>query len=252
MSKQAHFRFYEELNDFLPPERRKREFSYNFTGKPTVKDAVESLGVPHAEIDLIIVNGEPEGFDHHLKEGDQVSVYPVFESFDISPVNRLRPEPLRDPKFILDVHLGKLAQYLRMLGFDTLFSNSYEDPEIVRTAVRQKRIILTRDVNLLKHNAVTHGYWVRSTDPDEQIVEIIGRFDLSGRIAPFTRCMVCNGIVSPAAKESVRHLLEESTARYYDEFFQCGSCEKVYWRGSHHENMERFIAEVMERLARKA
>ncbi|MBN1293701.1 MAG: twitching motility protein PilT, partial [Candidatus Latescibacteria bacterium] len=146
MTKHAQFRFYEELNDFLPTEKRKIDFTYEFDGTPSIKDVVEALGVPHTEIDLILVNGASVDFSYHMCDVDIISVYPVFESLDISPVTHLREKPLREPKFILDVHLGKLAKYMRLLGFDTVYDNLYDDHEIVALAVAQKRTILTRDV----------------------------------------------------------------------------------------------------------
>jgi hypothetical protein len=137
----ASFRFYAELNDFLPRAQRHTTFPYHFTGTPAVKDAIEAAGVPHPEVDLILVNGMSVAFDYPLRDGDRVAVYPVFESFDISPIVHLRPQPLRETKFILDVHLGKLAKHLRMLGFDTLYRNDYQDPDIIATALRERRII---------------------------------------------------------------------------------------------------------------
>ncbi len=237
----AVFRFYEELNDFLPPDRRKRDILYAFDGSPTVKDAVEAQGVPHTEVDLILVNGESVGFGHHLRTGDRVSVYPVFESFDIGAVTRLRAEPLRETKFILDVHLGKLARWLRMLGFDTAYRNDYDDPEIVRTALAEQRIILTRDIGILKTGAVTHGYWLRSTDPEEQVREVIRRFDLRDQIQPFHRCMACNGIIAHVEKEEIRSQLLPRTATYYHAFFRCTDCGKIYWKGSHFKKMKRML-----------
>ena len=102
----AEFRFYEELNDFLPPEKRKRSFAYMFEGTPSIKDAIEAVGVPHTEIDIILVDGRSVGFDHRLRGGERVAVYPMFEAIDVSPLVRLRPQPLRITRFVVDVHLG--------------------------------------------------------------------------------------------------------------------------------------------------
>ena len=241
MQKTAQFRFYEELNDFLPSTRRKKQFSYEFQGSPSVKDAIESIGVPHTEIDLILVNSISVKFTHHLADGDKVSIYPVFESLDISNVTHLREKPLRDTRFILDVHLGKLARRLRLLGFDSHYNNNYTDPEIINIAKADKRIILTRDVNLLKTKTVTHGYWIRSHQPLEQLNEIIHRFDLSSLSKPFSRCMECNGLIEKASKESVLDILPQKTRQYYDEYYRCTSCKKVYWKGSHYDNMKKLI-----------
>ncbi len=237
----ATFRFYEELNDFLPAERRKRSFSHDFKGTPAVLDAIEALGVPHVEVDLILVNGGSVDFARRIADGDRIAVYPEFESLDIAPATRLRERPLRDPRFILDVHLGKLARHLRLLGFDCTYDNSLDDPEIVRIAAREKRCILTRDIQLLKHGGVDRGYWIRSKDPREQTVEVLDRFDLRGAARPFTRCMVCNAAVEPVDKEAVAHRLEPKTRQYHDTFSICTGCGRIYWEGSHYRRMERLV-----------
>ncbi len=242
---EATFRFYAELNDFLPSDRQGVSFSHPFNGKPAVKDTIEALGVPHTEVDLILVNGISVGFDYHLRNGDRVAVYPVFESLDITPLVKLRETPLRRTAFILDVHLGKLARLLRMLGFDTLYRNDYEDPEIIEIALRDHRIILTRDLGILKQRAVTHGYYIRSKKPLEQAREVIHRFDLADQVTPFARCMACNSPLVEVTKESVRARIPAKTARYYDRFYTCPTCDKVYWRGSHYERMKEKIARIL-------
>ncbi|MCD4696611.1 MAG: Mut7-C RNAse domain-containing protein, partial [Bacteroidales bacterium] len=143
----------------------------------------------------------------------------------------------RKTKFILDVHLGKLARYLRMLGFDTLYENNYPDPQIIDIAKKEKRIILTRDVGILKNSAVTHGYWVRSQNPREQLREVITRFDLSVNIKPLFRCMECNGIIEKVDKKEIIDQLKPKTKKYFNEFFRCTQCKKVYWEGSHYKKM---------------
>ena len=242
--KEAEFRFYEELNDFLPKDKRKRSFIYTFSGNPSVKDAIEACGVPHPEVEIIIINGHSVGFEYPLKNGDRVAIYPVFESLDISPLIKLRDKPLRKTKFIIDVNLGKLAASLRMLGFDTLYGTSHSDQEVIHLSSRDKRIILTRDQNLLKHKAVTHGYWLRSTDPEEQLREIIRRLDLISDISPFTRCMACNGLLSSVNKKSIINSIPPKTAKYYSEFFQCRHCNKIYWPGSHFLKMKEKIEQL--------
>lgn len=241
----ATFRFYEELNDFLPPEQHKRAFAYTFTGTPAIKDAIEALGVPHTEVDLILMDGQSVGFDERLYGGERVAVYPVFERLDITSLTCLRPRPLRETTFILDVHLGKLARYLRLLGFDTRYRNDYDDATIVGLAQREQRIILTRDKGLLKHGAVTHGYWVRATAPREQLREVVRAFDLYGQTAPFTRCMKCNGLLKPVDKATVADRLPEGVRQDFEVFFQCRRCRQVYWRGSHYERMQALIGEAL-------
>ena len=232
-----HIRFYEELNDFLPRYKRKITFKHTFKGNMSIKDVIESIGVPHTEVDLILVNRKSVDFTFKAKDRDQISVYPVFESFDISDVTRLRPRPLRITKFILDVHLGKLAKYLRMIGFDTLYENNYSDPYIIATSHSEKRIILTRDIGILKNKQVTHGYFVRSTNPKDQLREVIDRFDLSKNIQPLNRCIECNGSIVTVCQEDIEHLLKPKTRKYFNEFFQCINCKKVYWEGSHYHNI---------------
>lgn len=240
----AVFRFYAELNDFLPVARHKRSFPYEFIGKPTVKGVIEAIGVPHAEIDLVLVDGESVGFDHQLLGGERVSVYPVFESFDITPLIHLREKPLRDTKFIVDVNLGKLAKKLRLLGFDSLYRNNFEDSEIVKIALLERRIILTRDKGVLKHRAVTHGYWVRSNDPGAQMKEVVSRFQLESSFRPFIRCTNCNGILQQVEKVKVQDRLPADTLQYCDVFWQCESCQKLYWRGSHYQRICDWVSEL--------
>jgi uncharacterized protein with PIN domain len=235
----AYFRFYEELNDFLPKEKRKTEFPYSFRGRPSVKHAIEALGVPHTEVDLILVNGIAADFSSPLSQGDRVSVYPVFESLDITGVGNLRKKPLRNPKFVLDVHLGKLARLLRMNGFDAHYSTGLDDREIIALAEAEKRIILTRDRDLLKNKQVTRGCWIRSQHPDEQLQEVLRRFDLSGLAKPFTRCLICNCPVEPVAKEAIIDRLEPLTRTHYNEFHMCPQCGRIYWKGGHFERMKK-------------
>jgi hypothetical protein len=244
-SKTARFRFYEELNDFLPFDKRKTPFSYHFNGAPRMKDVIEDVGVPHKSVDLILVNSTSAGLDYRLQHNDRISVYPVFESLDISPLVRLRKSPLRKSTFILDVHLGRLAKLLRMLGFDSLYRNNYEDSEIISISLKEKRIILTRDRGLLKRKAVTHGYWMESTKPRRQIQEVVRRFDLLSQIRPFHRCMVCNGIISKIDKTAGMHHLPAAAALYYKEFNGCLTCGRIYWKGSHYNKMLARINELV-------
>lgn len=235
----AEFRFYEELNDFLPAPQRKHVLRHAFKGRPSIKDPIEAFGVPHTEVDLIIVNGVSVGFDYPLQAGDRVAVYPMFESFDISPLVRLRGRPLRRTAFVVDVNLGKLARRLRMLGFDALYDRRYGDGEIAAIAADERRIVLTRDRRLLFMKCITHGYWVRSVLADRQTEEVLERFDLYRQIRPFQRCIACNGLLEAVAKEAVIDYLEPKTRLYYDRFHRCLGCGKVYWAGSHVEDMRR-------------
>jgi len=168
-----------------------------------VKDFVESFGVPHTEVDLVLANGNPVDFSYLVRDGDRVSVYPVFESLDISSVSHVRPAPLRALRFLLDVHVGRLAAYLRMAGLDTFYGNQASDAELARILAREERVLLTRDRYLLMRTAVERGYWIRSTEPKQQLLEVVKRFDLAGSLRPFTRCMDCNTLLEEASRESV-------------------------------------------------
>ncbi len=244
--KHAAFRFYAELNDFLPPDRKMVSLDYPFLVSGSVKDMIEAFGVPHTEVDLILVNGESVDFSHPVQDGDRISVYPVFESLDITPLVHVRPRPLRQTRFVLDTHLGKLAVYLRMVGFDTLYRNDYADETLARISSGEGRILLTRDRGLLKRSVVTHGYWLRATDPRQQLVEVVRRFDLFRAIAPFQRCLRCNGLLEPVAKKAVSNRLQPKTRQYYDEFSICKTCDRVYWKGSHYQRMQGFIERLLE------
>jgi uncharacterized protein with PIN domain len=248
----AHFRFYAELNDFLPQGQRHQTLDYRFGGQPGIKHPIEALGVPHTEVELIVVEGVSVGFDYRLRPGDRVAAYPVFEGFDVSSLVRLRERPLRRTAFVVDVNLGKLARRLRMLGFDALYDNRYQDAEIADIAAAERRIVLTRDRRLLFAKRITHRYWVRSTAPDEQVREVLERCDLWRQIQPLKRCIACNGLLAPVPKAEVLDRLEpkaevldrlEPKARlYYEEFFRCGGCAKVYWAGSHAADMrDRYL-----------
>lgn len=244
----AWFRFYEELNDFLPPALRRDTFRHHLNRRASVKDVIESLGVPHTEVELILANGESVDFSYIVRDGDRISVYPVFEALDIRPLLRLRPAPLRRTRFVLDTHLGRLARYLRLLGFDCHYRNDFTDDELAGISSSEKRILLTRDRLLLQRSIVTHGCFIRSDDPKQQVVQVLRRFDLGNNISPLTRCIRCNGTLSVVEKQSVYHRLEPKTQRYYEEFRICDNCRQVYWKGSHFRKMNRLIEEFRHAL----
>src|SRR5262245_39978604 len=187
----VNIRFYAELNDFLTPMRRGKSFLHRLGERVSIKDMIGSLGVPHTEVDLILVDGTSVDFSYQVQDGNRISVYPVFESFDIGPVLRVRPHPLRQTRFVLDVHLGRLARYLRLMGFDSLYRNNLSDGELASLSSAESRMLLTRDRGLLKRKLVTHGYCVRDTQPKGQLVEVLRRFDLLKSIQPFERCVHC-------------------------------------------------------------
>jgi len=244
--KSALIRFYAELNDFLPQSRKQKCFRFTFKGYITVKDAIESLGIPHSEVDLVLVNSVSVDFAFRLKEDDYISVYPVFECFDISSVTKNGKKPLRNTRFIADAHLGKLAKYLRMLGFDTLYEPDIEDSRVISIASKEKRIILTRDKSLLKSSDVDHGYYVRSISYKEQLSELILKFDLVSQMKPFSRCIVCNHSIFKINKSEILARIKNDTRKAFNEFYCCAKCDRIYWKGSHYERMKRFVLKFKE------
>jgi uncharacterized protein with PIN domain/sulfur carrier protein ThiS len=241
-------RAYAELNDFLAPELQGTTMHRPFRPHQTVKDVIEAVGIPHTEIDLIVVNGEPVDFSHHPTVGDRVAVYPMFETLDIVPVARLRPLPLRDPRFVVDVHLGRLARLLRLVGFDARWEHDLDDETLASIGQAEHRIVLTRDRGLLKRRRVTHGLFVRSERPFEQVVDVLRRLDLADRLAPFTRCLRCGGALAGVTKAEVLHLLEPLTREHYDEFHRCVACGQIYWSGSHHDRLADLVEQIRTAL----
>lgn len=236
---EAWFRFYGELNDFLPRASRHKTLAHRFDVSAPVKDAIEGFGVPHTEVELIIANGESVGFDYPVRDGDRISVYPVFESLDVTPLVKVRRAPLRQPRFVLDTHLGRLAAYLRLLGFDTLYRNDATDHELARLA-GEGRILLTRDTGLLKHASVTHGYYVRETEPRRQAAEVVRRFQLERRIEPFTRCLRCNEPLEPIEGDPPGSIPAGVRERH-QQFWRCPGCGRHYWKGSHYQRMHAWV-----------
>ncbi len=239
------FRFYEELNDFLPPDRRKVAFDYAFNGTPSVKDSIEAIGVPHPEVDLILVDDVSVGFDHLLHGGERVAVYPMFERVDISTLTHLRPNPLREPRFVLDVHLGKLARYLRLLGFDTIYDRDYDDATIAAISRKERRLLLTRDKGLLKRKEVTRGYWLRNFQPRLQIAEVVEAFDLQRVVRVFSRCMVCNHTLETVAEASVRDALPAGLRGQFEQVSRCAGCGRLYWPGSHYDRLVELVRSLV-------
>jgi uncharacterized protein len=248
MAGYVNVRAYAELNDFLGPESRGVTVRRPFRPHQTVKDVLEAMGVPHTEVDLILVNGNAEDFAHRPTSGDRIAAYPMFEALDIGSTARLRPVPLRDPRFVIDVNLGRLARLLRVLGFDVWWSSDADDQTLADLSLGQQRILLTRDRGLLKRRAITHGLFVRSDHPEEQTLEVIRRLDLRHRLAPFTRCVRCNGRLFAVSKEEVIDHLEPLTRLYYDDFSRCTECGRIYWRGSHRARLVSFVEGLRNQL----
>jgi uncharacterized protein len=243
---QIWVRFHAELNDFLPPQRRGERLGVPFPGRASIKDTLESLGVPHPEIALILVQGAPVDFAYLVQEDDDIEAYPHSLARTLPYPPRL-PSP--EPRFVLDAHLGRLAERLRLLGFDTLYRNDYDDPELAQIAGTERRILLSRDLGLLKRAAVIYGYFVRATDPEQQVIEIARRFDLFNAIQPFHRCVRCNGMLESVAKAEIEDRLPPQVRAEHAEFRQCDSCGQLYWPGSHYARIQSYIAELVRQAA---
>lgn len=231
----AYFSLLGRLQDFLKHDQRGRKISVKFRGRQSIKHLVESLGAPHPEIGVIQVNRQVATLSTITQDADQVEVFPIPNGCPV------------EPRFVLDGHLGRLAAYLRLLGFDCLYQNDDDDEQLAETTQREERILLSRDRRLLMRTAVTHGYCLRSLDPHEQLKEVIERFDLRSRLAPFHRCLRCNHPLEPVAKEVVFDRLEPLTRLYFDEFQICPSCAQIYWKGSHYEKMQKLVEAIIEK-----
>jgi uncharacterized protein with PIN domain len=237
----ATFRFYEELNGFLAPERRGHEFACRCARAATAKHMIEALGVPHTEVELVLVNGESVGFERQLADGDRVAVYPKFEALDVTPLLRVREHPLRDTRFVADAHLGGLAHLLRMTGFDTLYDNHYQDDEIERVATAQARIVLTRDRELLKRRGITHGCYVHALRSEQQLHELFQRLDLARSARPFTRCLSCNAPLRAISAAQAAPRVPPRVRAHHERFVTCDGCGRIFWEGSHWRRMRELI-----------
>jgi len=233
----VYCRFYGELSDFLPPYKRNKTFPHALKGGPSVKDALESMGVPHTEIDVILVNRRPVGFSARVAHGDKIAVYPSGSSKRSQHVRHLKKAFPYRARFVVDSHLGKLARSLRLLGFDCVYRKIFPDQQIVQIGAREKRIILTRDLGLLKNKIIRYGRWVRATDPPQQLKEIIREYGLAGRVRPLSLCLECNGKIRRVAKKRIEKRLPPKTKEYYQTFYQCADCGKVYWKGAHYQRL---------------
>jgi uncharacterized protein with PIN domain len=237
----ATFRFYDGLNDFLARERRGREFAAPCARDATTKHMIEALGVPHTEVELILVNGVSTGMDTLIEEGDRIAVYPQFGSLDIAPgvsdIARIAQRPPGRLHFVADAHLGGLARLLRMAGFDTIYANDIDDDAIEMHALEEGRIVLSRDRELLKRRGVEYGAYVRALKPQAQLRELFERFDLAERARPFTLCLHCNAPLRAVEKDEVLDRLPPLVRAVQHEFSTCDVCRRVYWKGSHWQRM---------------
>lgn len=229
----AVFHFHGELDALLAPARRGRDFAHRCAEHASLKHAIESLGVPHTEIGRVCVDGRPGALDEPVHEGCRVDVFPAMP---------LQPGPGEaPPRFLADAHLGALARQLRLLGFDTLLANDHADHELALLARDEDRIVLSRDRELLKHRLVHRGRWLRSQRPDAQLAEVAAHYALRERLRPFSRCLECNGLLAPVAREAVLPRLPPAVAAGHREFVRCAGCGRVYWPGTHWQRLMRRV-----------
>lgn len=237
-------RFYAELNDFLAPARRQRDWTLDLAVLGPVRHLIETCGVPHTEVELIIRDGESIDLETSVEDGDRIAVYPMLETFDVRPLLRVRATPLRRLEFVADAHLGGLARRLRMLGFDTLWHNDLGDTELARLAGQEHRILLTRDRRLLMHRTVTHGCYLRAGTTRAQLADLVERLQLCAEIHPFSRCMVCNEPLLEVTPQTVWTRIPPKVQCTQQDFWTCAGCDRVYWKGSHWRAMSRQLAEI--------
>lgn len=223
-----------KLNDFLPNHSIENSVQVPFNQKTALKHIVEVIGIPHPEVGIVQVDGHEAGLNYAVQDGDQVHIFPrVVAELHYSA---------EGPKFVLDNHLGKLADYLRLLGFDVVYAKDWPDGDIAQYAHEQSRILLTRDRGLLKRKIVADGYCVRADDPEQQLAEVVAQYRLNNYVTPFQRCSRCNGKLAPARKEDIIEQLQPLTRKYYDEFTQCAGCGQIYWKGSHFQHMQNMLS----------
>jgi len=238
----ADLRFHADLKNFLDkPARSSGRVTHFFNAPGSVKDAIESHGIPHTEVARILVDRRSVGFSYQVIDGDQIDVYSVSELLDVDPAGTLCPAAPNPVRFVLDGHLRRLSHYLRLIGFDTVCEAGWNDDDLVSIQTREDRILLTRDVGLLKRSAVVRGSYIRATDPHRQLVEVVRRFHLARRLDPFTRCLECNGVLSVVDKDEVAGNLPPKTRELFDDYVMCPGCRRVYWRGSHFARLTRIV-----------
>ena len=242
--------FHGDLNVFLGSKASDAIIERQLAEKTSIKDVIESCGVPHTEVDLILVDEQTAGFDHTLTKDTKVEVFPVENRGTYRTEKPL--QLIGIVRFVADGHLGRLTRNLRLLGFDVAYRQNAHDRQLLEVMVRENRALLTRDRRLLMHAIVQHGYWPRSQNADEQTIEVVRRFDLSELIAPFTRCLRCNAPLEEAAKADIIGKLEPLTKIYYNQFRRCAGCKQIYWSGSHFPKLQKRIEEIRSRVRGKA
>ena len=238
--------FHGDLAFFLKPKASDGIVERTLGEKTSVKDVIESCGVPHPEVDLILVSGRPRDFDYAIASDAKIEVFPLGDQFPQFHEKRLQVQ--RIACFVADGHLGRLARNLRLLGLDVAYDRRANDRQLLDVMKSENRALLTRDRRLLMHAIVRHGYCPRSQNADEQTVEVVRRFDLLSSIAPFTRCLRCNAHLQKVAKADVIEKLQPLTKIYYEQFRRCIGCDQIYWAGSHFSKLQKRFDEIRARL----
>lgn len=208
--------------------------------RASVKDVLESLGVPHTEVYGLRADGREVDFGHIPVAGEDLRAFPATRPVDVSWGGPLRPG-LAVLRFVVDENVAKLATLLRILGFDAFYERGLDDAGLARLASREGRVLLSRDRALLKRREVAWGRLVRAVEPLDQLGEVLALFGAVAP-APFSRCLRCNAELAPVDKAAVLHLLEPKTRRYYEVFSRCPACGRIYWAGSHQEHMRGVLA----------
>lgn len=236
--------FHEQLNFFLKDRHKGRSIKYPLTRRASVKDIIESFGIPHTETGCILFNNTLVDFSFVPESCGTLQVDAILEPFKLLQPSLLRPKPADNIKFIADVNVIKLGRLLILLGFDVVFSSSWSDKNIADMADKTGRIVLTRDTGLLKRSKIVFARRIRADLPYDQLVETIRFFGLAPLISLFSRCTQCNRKLNPVPKKEVLHLLEPKTKLYFNSFFQCPECKKVFWRGSHYDHILNKMASL--------
>ncbi|WDP92828.1 MAG: hypothetical protein HUN04_25135 [Desulfobacter sp.] len=237
-------RFSEDLFFFIRHKHRTPWRTPDIRRRASVKDIIESLGVPHTEVGEIRFNGGAVDFNFIPGPPGTLEVTGIDPPFEVFRPSLLRPRPLKRFRFIADLNVMKLGRYMILLGFDVCLARAMADGQIAEQADAQGRIVLTRDTRLLFRKKNRFARRIRENLPMAQLLETLHFFGLSP--APhrfFTRCVRCNRPLAPVGKAKVYHLLEPKTQKYFHDFLRCPGCGQVFWKGSHHDRiLARFRA----------
>ncbi|MCP4760952.1 MAG: hypothetical protein GY870_04160 [archaeon] len=235
---ERHFDF------FLTNNKKSSQFVYCLNRKASIKDIIESLGVPHTEVGHLDFNNQEIDFSYIPVSQGVLTVHAIHLPFNVMIPSVLRPMPFNNIKFIADINVIKLGRLLILLGFDVNYSSHYSDNKIADIAEKECRIVLTRDTDLLKRKKIIFARRVKANLPYDQLIEVINFFGLQKLILFFSRCSACNIKLEIVEKNDVIHLLEPKTKKYFDNFFQCPQCKKIFWKGSHYENIQKQLSSL--------